>query len=252
MITEEFINQMIAVFARRAGTFNANIPEDDDTGKKAFLSYIIRFDGKGCRVFTLEELLLYFRQANEVERLLVTLETGESLRSGRKVGAVMELGFEKINNNGCFLTVTSDDKDWVDASFSAIQDILIKHKNKNGWVRTAWMQLLVQITGVAFGFFISLWAAVKIAPKITIQNSFVICFLFVLLIFSNTWSYLNKSIFNLLNYYFPNVKFYRPDKDRIDWLMQAIIGGIIVAIVLWGLNLAFSYVGNVLSNFVTP
>lgn len=136
--------------------------------------------------------------------------------------------------------------------FFLVSDILSKYKNKNGWVRTSWMHLIVQIAGVAFGFFISLWISMKISPKLSIQNSFVICFLFVLLIFSNMWSYLSKLILVLLDNYFPNIKFYRPDKDRIDWLMQTVIDGIIVAIVLWGLNSAFSHIGDMLSSFVTP
>ena len=54
----------------------------------------------------------------------------------------------------------------------------------------------------------------------------------------------------MLNLYFPNVNFYRPEKDRVDWFMQAIIGGIVVAVVLWILGLAFSYAGTVLAGFI--
>ena len=82
-INADNLAQLSAVFADRADALNAKVPENDDSGKKAFLTYIIRFDNKGYRVFSLEDLLRYFRLAKEVERVLFTVETGESLRSNR-------------------------------------------------------------------------------------------------------------------------------------------------------------------------
>ncbi|MEK6771308.1 MAG: membrane domain protein, partial [Pseudomonadota bacterium] len=158
-INADNLAQLSAVFADRADALNAKVPENDDSGKKAFLTYIIRFDNKGYRVFSLEDLLRYFRLAKEVERVLFTVETGESLRSNRLIGTYLELRVDEKDPNACFLAVTSDDKDWVDASFSAVQDVLIKCKNRNGWARSAWTHFGVQIVGVTFGFILSLWAA---------------------------------------------------------------------------------------------
>jgi hypothetical protein len=250
-VNEDIIKQISELFSIRLNTLNANIPKDDTTGRQAFLAYIIRFDSKGYRVFTLEDLLRYFHQAKDVERIIFTLETGESLRSMRQTGICMELKLDQVDSGGCFFMVTSNDRDWVESSFSAVQDILAKCKNMNGWVQSAWTQLGVQITGVAFGFFLSLWAAIKVSPKLAIENSFIICFLFVLLIFSNVWSYLNKKVLSVLNRAFPNLKFYRPDKDQGHWLMQAVIGGVVVAIMLWALGLLFSYAGDILSGLIT-
>ncbi len=249
-INADNLAQLSAVFADRASALNANVPENDDTGKKAFLTYIIRFDNKGYRVFSLEDLLRYFHLAKEVERVLFTVETGESLRSNRQIGTYLELRLDEKDPNTCFLAVTSDDKDWVDASFSAVQDVLIKCKNRNGWARTAWTHFGVQIVGVTLGFILSLWAAAKIAPRLAIENSFIFAFLFVLLIFSNTWTYLNQRILWVLNAVFPNMKFYRPDKERLHWLMQAIVGGIVFAVVIYILGQAFSFLLDVLSSFV--
>lgn len=249
-INEYKIRQISTLFINRAQYFNTAIPGNSEPAKKALLYFTIRFDGKGYRVYNLDELLSYFQQAKEVERIIFTIETGESLLSNRKVGAVVELGLDHKNPNACFLTVTSDDKDMVDASFAAIQDVLSKCKNKNGWVRTAWTELLIQIIGVSFGFFISLWGALKFSSKLAIQNSFVICFLFILLIFSNTWSYLNRLIHELLNGYFPNLDFHRYDKDRVNWLIQAVITALIGAFALWILGLLYFYFINILSSFV--
>lgn len=249
-ISADSLAQLSAVFTDRAITLNAGVAVDDGESKKAFLTYIIRFDNKGYRVFTLEDLLRYFRLAKEVERVLFTVETGQSLQSNRQIGTYLELRLDEKDPNTCFLTVTSDDKDWVDASFSAVHDVLTKSKNKNGWVRTAWTQFGVQITGVTLGFILSMWAAAKIAPRLAIENSFVFAFLFVLLIFSNVWTYLNQRILWILNVAFPNLKFCRPDKERLHWLMQAVVGGIVFAIVMYVLSQAFSFLIDILSSFV--
>ena len=182
-VNEDNLRQISAVFQSREGVINADVPENDDTGKRAFLTYIIRFDNKGYRVFSLEDLLRYFHQAKDVERVIFTVETEESSRSGRQLPTFLELRLDERDPNSCSLTVTSNDGDWVDSSFSAVQDVLVECKNKNGWVRTAWTQFGVQIIGVTLGFVLSLWAAVTISPKLAVENSFVISFLFVLLIF---------------------------------------------------------------------
>jgi len=250
-INADNLAQLGAVFAERANSLNDNVPsEDDDNVKKAILSYIIRFDNKGYRVFSLEELLRCFHQAKEVERVLFTLESGESLRTNRQTGTYLELRLDEKDPGTCFLTVTSDNKDWVDASFSTVQDILTKCKNKNGWARTAWIQFGVQIVGVILGFVLSLWAAAKIAPKLAIENSFILAFLFVLLIFSNTWTYLNQKVLLGVNTLFPNIKFCRPGKENWHWLMKVIVGGIVVAVVLYILGQTFSFLLNILSGFV--
>jgi hypothetical protein len=94
--------------------------------------------------------------------------------------------------------------------------------------------------GVTLGFVLSLWAATKLAPKLSIENAFVFTFFFILLIFSNTWTYVNQLILRVVNLAFPNVKFLRRDKERLHWLLQAVIGGIAGAAVLFFLNQVFT------------
>ena len=64
------------------------------------------------------------------------------------------------------------------------------------------------------------------------------------------WTYLNLKILSFINALFPNIKFYRPGKDRIHWFMQAIIGGIAGAVMVYILSWVFSYVGDILGSLV--
>jgi hypothetical protein len=232
-ITGDNLSQICAVFADRALAINAGVIEDDTSGNKATLSFVIRFDNKGYRVFSITDLLRYFNQAKSVERVIFSVETRESFQTNRQFGTVLELKLDELDRNGCFLTATSDDRDWVDASFSAVQETLLKCKTHNGWARTTWTPFGVQLVGVTLGFIVSLWAASKVAPKLTIENSFIFSFLFVLLIFSNTWTFVSQQVLRLINFSFPNIKFLRRDKERLHWLLQAVIGGAVGAAVLF-------------------
>lgn len=249
-VTEENLVQICSVFASRVAMLNANVHDNDGVDKRAFLIYVIRFDNKGYRVFSVDDLLMYFHQAKLVERVLFTVETGESLQTNRQIGSLMELRLDEKDPNTSFLTVTSDDRDWVDASFAAVQDTLAKCRNRNGWVKTAWTMFGVQLVGVTLGFILSLWAAAKIAPRLSIENSFVFSFLFVLLIFSNTWTYLNQLILRMMNSAFPNIKFVRPDKERLHWLFQAVVGGAVGAAVLYALGQATTFLVDILGTLV--
>jgi len=232
-INEEALEQISSVFQSRHATMQPTSTTAGTTGSQSvFLTYIIRFDNKGYRVFALDDLLRYFRQAIYVERILFVLESDQSMRSNRAVGTYLELRLDEKDPNNCNLTATSNDGDWVESSFSAVKEVLSKCGTKSGWARSAWTQLGIQIIGVTVGFLISLWAALRISPHLAIENAFLISFIFVLMIFSNTWTYLNQRLLALVGYAFPNLKFYRSTKDRLHWLLQTVIGGIVVAITL--------------------
>jgi isopentenyl phosphate kinase len=74
--TEENLAQLSSTFLERIAMINANVTDDARLEKGAFVTYVIRFDNKGYRVFSLDDLLRYFAEAKTVERVLFTLETG--------------------------------------------------------------------------------------------------------------------------------------------------------------------------------
>jgi len=245
-ITEDVLVQLTEVFANRARSLIDSTAEQEED-KKPFLTFIIRFDGKGYRLFNLDELLRHFRRASAVERIIITIETPISLRSNRLVGEHLEIRFDKLDEKNSYISVTADDSDWVDASYSSVQEVTNKHKTKNGWARSGWSTLTIQLLGVISGFALSLWAASRISPSLTIQSSFVITFFFALLLFSNAWGYINTIVLARIHRIFPNIQFYRPDKDRINWVLQGLIVGISTAFMLYIFGLLFTYIGQYIS-----
>ena len=129
-ITEDSLNQIHQVFETQSLTIpEAANPQPSQT-QSFYLMYIIRFDNKGYRMFSFDQLLQYFRQANYVERILFTLESDVSIRTNRNVGSHLELRLDEKDPNLCIVSVTSDNGGWVDKTFCAMDEILSRCKNR--------------------------------------------------------------------------------------------------------------------------
>jgi len=100
------LSQMDNELRRLARSAPEYVAEDEAGNINVFLVYTMRFDQKGYRVFTIDDLLLYFSHAQEVERIILQIETGESIRSNLSVGSYLDLKLDK--NQSSFLTVSSD------------------------------------------------------------------------------------------------------------------------------------------------
>lgn len=248
-IDAEALIQINNVFAERFRQLQTELGEATPQGAKAFFTYIIRFDGKGYRVFSLDELMGYFNQAKEVERLIFTVESGDALSSGRNVGAYLELCLDTKEPSRCVLVASSDNKDWAEASFATVHEFLAKCRTRNGIARSPWTSFAVQILGVVIGFIVSLWLSFKAAPNLKIENAFVIAFLFIFLIFSNIWGYLIQAILGFITKLFPNIQFIRPAKAQLHWLLQTFVGSAAFAIAVYFLGVAFSFLSRVLVSF---
>ncbi|MFH1933992.1 MAG: hypothetical protein ABIN18_20775 [Pseudomonadota bacterium] len=250
-LDEDALEVISEFFVERSNGINSQLPNNGkDDKRQVFLTYVIRFDNKGYRLFHIDDVLKYYKQAKIVERIIFTIESGDSISTSRLLGTHMELRLDAKDNNNCFFGVSGEDSDWVDSAFNGVMDIITKNTNKNAFIRNNWTQFLVQIVGVVAGFIISLWAGIKIAPHLAFENAFVVSFLFAFLVFSNVWTYLNQRILSIINYCFPNLRFYRKGKDKIHWILQALIGGLIVALSLFLLNKLFSYIGKLLGEFI--
>jgi hypothetical protein len=242
----EALAQINSVFAERFAQLQAEL---ESKGKRAIFTYIIRFDNKGYRVFTFDDLMRYLNQAHDIERIIFTVESDDAISSNRSIGAFLELCLDTKEPIRCVLIASSDNKDWAEASFAAVHEVLEKYRKKYWLARSHWTSLGVQIFGVIIGFIVSLWLAFKIAPNLKIENPFVIAFLFILLVFSNIWGYLNQVLLSFIAKVFPNIEFVRPAKARLHWLIQTIVGSTAFAIVIYLLGLAFSFLSKFLSGF---
>lgn len=247
-LNEQALTQISNVFSERHSHL---LEELKSQGKTAFFAYIIRFDNKGYRVFSLDELLRYFNQAGTVERVIFTIESDAATLSNRVAGAYLELCLDAQDANRCSLVSSSDTKDWAEVSFSAVHEVLAKHQTKHWIARNRWIGLLVQLFGVALNFVVSLWLAFKVAPNLKIENGFVIAFLFILLLFGNIWGYLNQALLGVIAKLFPNIEFIRPRKAHLHWLLQAIVGSATFAVVVFALGHGFDFLFKVGSEFFT-
>ena len=246
-LDKEAISQINNLFIERFTQLQTELALEN---KEAFFTYIIRFDHQGYRVFTLDELFRYFDQANKVERLIFLIETGDALKSGRNIGAYLELCLDVLDPARCVLVCSSDTKDWAEASFAAVHEVIAKHKTRNGLARSPLTNVLVQLLGVAIGFLASFWLAYKVSPNVKVENSFVLTFLFILLVFSNIWGYLNQMLLTQVGKLFPNIEFIRPRKAQLHWLFQTIVGSAAVTIAFYLMGTVVSLLSELFTEFL--
>lgn len=241
------LDRLNDLFLARVQAHNANV---SDPAKRVVYFYVIRFDEKGYRFTDFAEVKKHYQEADYVERVIFTMDTAENRSTSGLFGTSLELRIDAKDQNSCWLTVSADNKDWVDATYSGINDILLRQKSFSGYIRNQWIGLLVQVVGIVIGFLISLWAAAQIAPSLKLENAFVVAFFFSLLIYSNIWGYINAQIVRLLDFAFPNIGFKRTGKDALHWFVQAMVGGLIVTLAAFVLDRLFGLAGKVLSSFV--
>lgn len=249
-LTEDTLIQLSESFAARGAPLLEIANNSGEDKKQPFLTFVLRFDNKGYKFFSIDDLLHHFRRAEKIERVIITLETDESISSNRMLGDYLELRLDRHNNDNSFVQVSSDRQDWVDASFSSVSEVLGRCSNKHGWARSTWSTLIIQLLGVVSGFGISLWAASKLSESLEIDNAFIITFLFVLLLFSNAWGYANQALLRFVHSVYPIIHFYRPDKDRKNWLLQGVIAGVAATCTAYLLGGLLGYVGDFINELV--
>lgn len=251
-VGEDALRSLSRVFEERAGALRdeislaKGIAEPDQ--HVAFLTYIIRFDNKGYRLWDIEEVIRWFQHAESVERVVFTLASAESLESNRTAGAYLELGLDTFDEGKCTLVSSSDTRDWTDSSFSAVAAVLGRCRTRHGLVRAWWANLFVQLLGVALGFALSLWLAVVATPFVKVESAFLLVFLFMLLVWSNVWVHINGIVIYQIGRVFPNVEFRRSRSTR--WLLQSLIGSAVFAVVVFVVAKLLAWVVSVMQPYL--
>ncbi|HFQ5066102.1 TPA: hypothetical protein ACGUVR_004707, partial [Vibrio vulnificus] len=250
-VDEELLQQVNDFLAERCISSNEQLEKKGGVQEDVLLqNYIIRFDNRGYKLTEFSDVQKYYAQATKVERVIFTLDSNRAAFSNKQQGTSIELRLDSNEPNNTTLQVSSDDGDLVDSVFCGLLEIIKKFQNHNGKIRNNWTQLLIQLLGVGLGFVASLVMALKLYPYVKIESAFIITFLFTFLVFSNAWGFINQQILNLVNKLFPNVRFARAGRSPLNWLWQALVGGLIVAFALLIINGILDWVIKVLGNYV--
>lgn len=228
-VDERLVRELHAIVTAQAGVApqSSGNPSDAAGG----LGYcIIRFDDGGFRVWQLEELLGHYDSADQVERLVFVAESNQAISTQRHLGSYAELRLDGKQGASSYMVAASDDLVWVNNTFNAFSVALQRARNNNGIVRSPIVNLVAQLIGVVLCFFVSLWAAGRMAPSLAIENAFIYCFLFALLVTSILWAFALRWFGDVLNLAFPDVRFVTKKYPGPKWLVQALVGALVIAI----------------------
>jgi len=218
----------------------------DLTNRLLIRSYIIRFDGKGFRLFDFEKAIKYFQDAKKVERFIFVVDSISSIN--RIQGKSIELRLDALDINKCTIVVQDDNSTWVDATFCKIRERLSRYKNNNHLVRNRIIPFLIQLFGVMVGFILSLWIAIKISPKLAIDNSLAFSFVIAFLLFSNIWTVIFELAIRFLHYFWPNISF--KFKGSLHWLIKALISTAFVSVFFFLISKLFSYLAGIIKSIL--
>ncbi|MBN1354509.1 MAG: hypothetical protein JW994_07570 [Candidatus Omnitrophica bacterium] len=224
-LSEASLQQIYKDFKDIVDTANSSRPTPDD---KLFQFHIIRFDNKGFRLVSFDDVIKHYQDARTIERLFFYIYSGKFLKMNGINGTSIELALNVLAPDKCTLTVQDDNQAWVDAIFSKLKARLDKYHGKNYLIRNRVTGALIQLLGVFAGIIVSIWLGGKIASILTIQHPHIFGFFVVFLVFSNLWGYLYGAIGNLLDRMFPNITF----MDKVRW--RGFIQGIIYAVLSVG------------------
>lgn len=210
--------------------------------------HIIRFDNKGFRLINFDNVMKYYNDAHEVERIIFLVYSDTAWKTSNVSGKSIELNLDALQPDKCRLFVQADDQNWVDATFWKLKERLDRYHNKNFLIRNRWFGAVVQFIGVFAGIVLSLWFGSKLASILTIQNPLIFGFVIAFLIFSNLWTYLYGVIGNLVDRIFPNITF----KEKAKWIgaFQGLTYTFLVSIFIIVINRILIFVSGVIRSII--
>ncbi|MCK2167866.1 hypothetical protein [Thalassospira xiamenensis] len=207
-IDSELLERLIKIRAGRAQQARELLTIEESL----YLDNVIRYEGTGITGLENQELLEHFKNANEIERIVLTADCPTSINTNRNFGFAIEIRFDAIRPDNNWLRVSGPDHDWVERTYNELDRAIKQNANFHGFAKSTWCALTIQLLAVATIFYGSFWLSEKISRFVEIDNGKVILFIFLLLIFSNIWTPISQSINNSLNKLFPNALF----RNRIN------------------------------------
>ncbi|MFH1624735.1 MAG: hypothetical protein ABID54_06220, partial [Pseudomonadota bacterium] len=109
-------------------------------------------------------------------------------------------------------------------------------RNRNGLLHTQAAELIIQLVGVLSGFLLCLIAANVLSPHFHFRYSFLLSFLAVFLVFSNTWTHVLVLMGKLRARFWPYISF---KSKPLGLLGQGIMGTVITLVVVGLAKLAW-------------
>lgn len=250
VISDEAISELHATFLERIAAHNQAV---QDESHKLTPFYIVRFDGRGYRTFSVEEAWRFYRSARSVERIVLGAVSEMGIRSNNMLGGQIDIVLNAGSNTNSHVVIGGESKDWVEATFSALEMSLSQRRNlATAIVRTQLTALLLQIVGVIAGVLLALWLATLTAPVLEgMEYPRTVAFAFWLLIYSNLWTYIQQRALAGIGALFPNVRFSRSGDHWTQALLRKGVETAGIAIFLWILGWLTRWASSVISPFLT-
>lgn len=250
VVNDEALKELHAAFLERVAAHN-QITQDDD--HKLTPLYVVRFDGRGYRTFSADEAWNFYKGADSVERVVLEAECPIGMRTNHMVGGQIEIRLDSNRQGSSHIIVGGESKDWVEATFSALETVLSRRKNlATSMIRTPWAALVLQLLGVLIGILLALWLATLSAPHLQgVDYPRAASFAFWFLVYSNLWTYLQQRAFALIDALFPNVRLSRSGVHWAHTLLRKGIETASVALFLWTLAWLTKWATSVLSPLLT-
>jgi hypothetical protein len=247
VLNDEEINELHAVFLGRLTAHNQAMMDDDH---RLIPIYVVRFDGRGYRTFSADEAWNFYKGADSVERVVLQAESPLGMRTNHLVGGQIEIRLDADRKGSSHIVVGGESKDWVEATFSALEAVLNRRRNlATAIIRTPWTALVLQLLGVLVGVLLALWLATLSGPLLKgVDYPRAVSFAFWFLVYSNLWTYLQQRALDGIDALFPNVRFSRSGDHWTHTLLRKALEAAGVAIFLW----AFAWLTRWATSVIAP
>lgn len=126
VVNDDAVKELHAIFLERIAAHNRTTQDDDHMLNPI---YVVRFDGRGYRTFSADEAWSFYTSANSVERLVLQAESPVGIGTNHMFGGRIEIRLDADSKGGSHLIVGGETKDWVEATFSALEAQLIRNGN---------------------------------------------------------------------------------------------------------------------------
>lgn len=243
-ITEDSLNALVEVLEDQESKLNST-----NAKGYCFISFVIRYDGKGYKIFVLSDLLKHYKKAKNIERIYLKLDIAGDIPNAMRDGEAIEVWLSNINNETSYIKVEGDDLDWVNLTFTALDEIFDQCKSRHSWIRGGWVPLAIQLSGVMVIFTLCLLLSRSASEHLIFENPGLFAFIFFFLVFSNIWTYLNPLIMRLLENIFPNIYFNRKDKQDINTLLMGSVTAGLLGLLWFVLSVLSANLGPFLLSF---